>query len=140
MYNFIYNALIHGKRKPGVCEHVKPRFKLYNKGNFKFAPDSLYVVEEGYEEQCRILEIKLMTELYDYLENPNFYPDPTEYVNPDFTQIDGTVVDELITIIITENNLNFRKVKDQFLQESVSDKDFLEKIRLFPNKYTDKVV
>ena len=136
IYNYVYVAPIHNKWKPGVCDTVKGRFKTYNKGNFNFKPTTLYVVEEGYEEQCSILETKVITELYEYLENPNFYIDPTEYVNPDFPQIDDIVIDELISIIICEHNLRFRKVKEEFLTESISDGNFLEKIRLFPDKYT----
>jgi len=139
MFNFNYGALIHGKWKAGVCEHVKPRFKTYNKGNFKFAPAFLYVVDEGHEEQSKILEDKVLSKLYDFLENPNFLNDPTEYVNPEFDFIDGDYLDELMKQIIIDNNFKFHKVKPEYITESIKDVKFLENIRLFPSKYLEQV-
>ena len=137
MYNYSYLALIHGKWKQGVCEVVKDRFKGYNKGNFNFYPCLLHVIEEGHEEQVSILETKILANLYDYLENPDFYTKPTEYVDPKFEHIDENYIKNIIEEIIKENNLNFRKVKEEFLKESTKDHDFLEKIRMFPEKYLE---
>jgi len=137
LYNFIYGAIIHGKAKPGVCDEVKPRFKGYNKGNFNHVPSFLYVVNEGHEEQTSIVEIKLKTQIYDYLENPNFYTQPTEYVDPKFAHIDLNYLEGLIKKIISENNLSFSKVKEEYLKDSLKDSKFLEKIRMFPEKYLE---
>lgn len=139
MFNFIYIAYIHGKWKPGGCEHVKPRFKTYNKGNFKFLPSVLYVVEEGHEEQGGILESKVKTNLYAFLENPEFHNSPTEYVNPKFEHINDTYIKDVMEKIILENNLSFRRIKEEFLKESVKDGKFLDKVRLFPDKYLEEI-
>lgn len=131
--------MIHGKAKPGVCDEVKPRFKSYNKGNFKFIPAFLYVVDEGHEEQTSIVEVKLKTQLYDYLENPNFYTQPTEYVDPKFAHIDLKYIEGLIQQVISENNLCFYKVREEHLKDSLKDPKFLEKTRMFPEKYLEKI-
>ena len=140
LYNFIYGAIIHGKAKPGVCDEVKPRFKGYNKGNFKHIPAFLYIVGEGHEEQTSIIEAKVKTQLYDYLENPNFHNQPTEYVDPKFAHVDLSYIEDVIQKIITDNNLCFYKVKEEYLKDSLKDAKFSEKIRMFPDKYLDKPV
>ena len=138
-YNYIYIALIHGKWKPGVCDLVKPRFKGYNKGNFKFLPSVLYLVEEGHEEQVSIVEDKVLANLYNYLENPNVYINPTEYVNPEFSHIDDKYIEQLILKIIDDNHLKFCRVKEEYLIDSVSDSKFLEKNRMFPQIYLETI-
>lgn len=137
LYNFIYGATIHGKAKPGVCDEVKPRFKGYNKGNFKHIPAFLYIVCDGHEEQTSIVENKIKAELYDYLENPNFHRNPTEYVDTKFAHIDLPYIEKLIIKIILENNLCFNKVKEEYIKDSLKDGKFSEKIRMFPDKYLE---
>lgn len=137
MYNFIYGAIIHGKAKPGVCDEVKPRFKGYNKGNFKHVPSFLYIVDEGHEEQTSIVENRIIAQLYDYLENPNFHNQPTEYVDPKFSHIDLNYIENLITKIISDNGLAFSKVKDEYIKDSMKDPKFSEKVRMFPEKYLE---
>lgn len=140
IYNFIYGAVIHGKAKPGVCDEVKPRFKGYNKGNFKHVPSFLYIVGEGHEEQTSIVEIKVKTQLYEYLENPNFHNQPTEYVDPQFAHIDVNYIECLIEKVITDNNLCFSKIKEEYMKEALIDAKFSEKVRMFPEKYVEPKV
>ena len=139
IYAFYYSALIHGKWKPGKSDNIKLRFNGYNKGNFKFSPSFLYVVDEGYEEQSGMIEKKVLTILYDYLENPEFYNTPTEYVNPDYVTIDAKFIKEIVEKYILDNHLSVTRIKQEFVEESVRDVDFLTKIRMFPNKYTEKI-
>ena len=77
--------------------------------------------------------------LYDYLENPEFYNTPTEYVNPDYVTIDANYIKEIVEKFILDNHLAVSRVKQEFVEESVRDVDFLTKIRMFPNKYTEKI-
>jgi hypothetical protein len=139
VHNYIYLALVHGKWKFGACGIVKARFKPYNSGNYNFSPSLLYVVDEGHEEQVSILENKITSKLYDYLENPSFLNKPTEYVNPDFTYVDNSYIENVIETIIKDRKLLFLKVKQKYLKESIKDNDFLYKIRMFPKTYLDNV-
>jgi len=139
IFNFLYIALVHSKWKPGKCEIVKNRFKGYNKGNFKFAPSFLYVVEEGHEEQVTILEVKVKSILYDYLENPEFHKSPTEYVNRKFKHINGVYIESIVDKIIAENNLAIKKIKSDYMTDSVKDAKFLDKVRMFPKKYLETI-
>ena len=41
--------------------------------------------------------------------------------------------------IIADNKLKFKRVKEEYLIESVKDSKFLEKIRMFPDKYLETI-
>jgi hypothetical protein len=139
IYAFFYIALIHGKWKPGVSDELKIRFAGYNKGNYNFVPSILYVMAEGYEEQAKLIENKVKAMLYDYLENPKHYNTPTEYVDPNNIMIDDTYIKEIAEKFILDNNFSVSKVKSEYLTEAITDTNFLDKVRMFPNKYTEKI-
>lgn len=139
IHAFYYIGLVHGKWKPGKSDNIKFRFNAYNNGNFKFIPSFLYVVDEGYEEQSGMIEKKVLSIVYDYLENPEFYNTPTEYVNPEHIAIDGFYIKNIVEKFVLENHLSVSRIKQEFLEESVRDVDFLSKIRMFPKKYTEQI-
>lgn len=139
IYAFFYIALIHGKWKPGISDELKIRFAGYNKGNYNFVPSILYVISEGYEEQAKLIENKVKAMLYDYLENPKYYNTPTEYVNPNYIMIDDAYIKAIVEQFILDNNLSVSKIKSEYLTEAIKDTTFLDKVRMFPSKYTEPI-
>lgn len=139
-HSIFYNTLIHQKHKFGVSDEIFGRFKTYNKGNFSHKPNNVWVVDSGFEEGITLLEDLVFSELYDYLENPEFHDRPTEYVDPKFTHITAEFMKDLIERIIKEHPVlqkTIRRVKDEYVSEATSDPYFLESVRLYPEKYLE---
>ena len=86
-----------------------------------------------------MIEKKVLSIVYDYLENPEFYNTPTEYVNPEYIAIDGDYIKNIVEKFVLENHLSVSRIKQEFIEESVRDVDFLSKIRMFPKKYTEQI-
>lgn len=142
IHSHFYITKHHTKWKPGVSDQIYNRFKGYNKGNFNFAPYHLWVAEEGYEEGIDFIEQKVYAELYDFLENPEFHNQPTEYVDPSFEHVDGEYIRKIVEEIIESNprlKSTIRKVKQEYIDEAVSDPGFLESVRMYPEKYLEPV-
>jgi len=140
IHSEFYIARIHNKWKPGVSEILFNRFKTYNKGNFNFEPTHLWVVEEGYEEGIKFIEEKVFSELYPFLENPEFHNQPTEYVDPQFEHINGEYIKDIVERVIQENprlKKTVRKVKQEYISEAVADPYFLESARIYSEKYLE---
>lgn len=139
-FSLFYITKIHDKYKFGVSDEIFSRYKSYNKGNFSHKPNSIWVCDEGYEEGIAHIENSVKSLLYEYLENPNFNDTPTEYVNPEFSQVDYGYIKNLTEKIICESpqlKRTVRKVKDIYLNEALSDPYFLESVRLYPEKYLE---
>ena len=77
--------------------------------------------------------------LYDYLENPKYYNTPTEYVDPNYIMIDDAYIKAIVEKFILDNNLSVSRIKTEYLTEAIKDTTFLEKVRMFPKKYTEPV-
>ena len=123
IHSHFYITKHHTKWKPGVSEQIYNRFKGYNKGNFNFAPCHLWVAEEGYEEGIDFIEQKVYAALYDFLENPEFHNQPTEYVDPSFEHVDGEyickIVEEIIEEMIEEAILE--EIAEEIVEEMIEE-------------------
>jgi hypothetical protein len=138
-----YIANIHDKRKSGKTRSFSRRFgrSQYNQGGFENVISGAYICERGYESDIRRWEKVYKREYYDFLmRKKTNYKQATEWIDPKFNdRIDCAHIKKTMESIVHDEKLHIRRIKSEHLQRLVDDKNFINDIRVNPDKYTEVI-
>lgn len=136
----LYIAEVYGKVKPGISKNPRSRIISYDRGNNNPMIHHLYVAIDGYDEHVKNCEKHLMHKLLEYFENPNGSHEPSEYIDPVYTDITPKYVSEIIENRIKCHPLKIKRVKSAFLPiDRYNMATIVTGIKNFPNKYLENV-
>ena len=137
---YLYVARVYNKWKPGISDKLVVRHGSYSKGNNDIQYTRLYVAVDGYTYHVNNCENYLKRVLLPYLENPKGARNPSEYIDPKFTEIDDKYVSSIIEERITTHPLKIMRLKKKFLPlDRFNLKTVEQGIRNFPDKYLEEV-
>jgi hypothetical protein len=137
-----YIADIHGRKKSGKTRSFSRRFgrSQYNQGGFDNTISDAYICEKGYESDIRRWEKIYKREYYDFLvRKKTNYNQTTEWINPKHIHIDCDHIKNTMEPLVRAEKLHIRKIKSEYLQRIIDDKDFINDIRNNIDKYTEPV-
>ena len=138
-----YIANIHDKRKSGKTRSFSRRFgrSQYNQGGFENVISGAYICERGYESDIRRWEKVYKREYYDFLmRKKTNYKQATEWIDPKFNdRIDCAHIKKTMESSVHDEKLHIRRIKSEHLQRLVDDKNFINDIRVNPDKYTEVI-
>lgn len=137
-----YIANIHNKRKSGKTRSLSRRFgrSQYNQGGFENVISDAYICEPGYESDIRRWEKVYKREYYEFLiRNKSNYKQATEWVDPKHNHIDCAHIKRTMETVVREEKLHLRRIKPEFLQRLVDEKDFINDVRANQSKYTEPI-
>ena len=133
----MYVGDMYNKVKIGVTGNNKTRMSGYGKGNHYPMIYWLGFADDAHIEHIAECETYMIRTLAEFLEKPNGAL--TEYVDPKFTKITMEYVVNLIEKKIKEHPLKIKRLKAEFLPITKYDKNLLDGIKKFPEKYLEDV-
>ena len=134
----LYIGDMHDKRKFGITGNNKSRMSGYGKGNQHPMIHWLGFADDAHVEHIIDCERYLIRSLSEYLERGQ-NNSLTEYVNPKYTKITIDYLIKLTEKKIKSHPLKIRRLKSEFLPITKADKNLLNNIRAFPDKYLEDI-
>lgn len=133
----LYIGDMYDKVKLGITGNNKTRMSGYGKGNHQPMIYWLGFADDAHIEHIVDCEKYLIRALAPYLEKPNGVL--TEYVDPKHKNITLQYVVNLVEQKIKDHPLKIRRLKAEFLPITKYDKNLMDGIRAFPDKYLEEV-
>lgn len=138
-----YISDINGRRKSGKSRTLKRRFSKsqYNQGMQDNKPHTVYICPDGWTADVKRYEKLYKRFFYDKLikKSGGNGKEASEWISEEFPEITCEVIKEVMENAIRSENLNLRRVKEDYLRKLQNDSDFIHTLRENIEKYTDPV-